>query len=262
MLFISLLTASPFLGVEENDLNTFDFTTIDRDMETSAVGEYIKGTLEDSRTPCPFINALANHGYINRNGRDIVLNEFQKVLEKKANIGGTVAGLLVGFVKSKSTKNAQGQDVFDLRVLNEHNFIEHDTSLTRKDLSVEPVQDNVAVDLELVDQLLSYSEDGYLTVENIVEARQQRHQQCRSGPGFGMNDQNWFTANGETIFLASVMGGALSGDKDKISVDYVKSFFIEEKFPEGWAPRRSNLGVLPFMSKIDWVKRLQKDFQQ
>ena len=42
---------------------------------TERLGQYMPPLTTDSRGPCPGLNTLANHGLINRNGKDIVSDD-------------------------------------------------------------------------------------------------------------------------------------------------------------------------------------------
>lgn len=85
----------------------------------------------DVRSPCPGLNALANHGFLHHDGRNMTLPHLLEGLAAGLNMGAdfTVliggAGLLSGDVVSGA---------FDLNDLDQHNFpIEHDASLSRQD---------------------------------------------------------------------------------------------------------------------------------
>jgi hypothetical protein len=43
-------------------------------------GEYRQSGANDVRSPCPVLNALANHGYLHRDGRNITSNELNAAL--------------------------------------------------------------------------------------------------------------------------------------------------------------------------------------
>ncbi|KAI7531913.1 hypothetical protein KC331_g13849, partial [Hortaea werneckii] len=87
----------------------------------------------DVRSPCPGLNALANHGFIPRNGKDMTLPILIKGLKAGMNMAPdfTIAIGGVGLLSSDSPDTARA---FDLDDLDQHNFpIEHDASLSRQD---------------------------------------------------------------------------------------------------------------------------------
>jgi hypothetical protein len=86
----------------------------------------------DVRSPCPGLNSLANHGFINRNGSYLTIPQL---------IAGGKAGLNMGADFMTAIGGAgllshpnPSEAYFDLNDLDEHNFpIEHDGSLSRED---------------------------------------------------------------------------------------------------------------------------------
>ncbi|KAI8168236.1 putative sterigmatocystin biosynthesis peroxidase stcC [Colletotrichum sp. SAR 10_70] len=87
----------------------------------------------DLRSPCPGINALANHGLLPRDGRDIDLDVLGAATALGFNMDHETM-LLVGIpaLKTSTTGNAS---TFHLSDVNQHmpQVIEHDGSLTRDD---------------------------------------------------------------------------------------------------------------------------------
>ncbi len=97
------------------------------------VGEWHPAGPGDHRSPCPGLNALANHGYINRNGRNITRNDIEAAAYKALGVGYDVTAI--------ATINAQiAAEIFPNGVMSSlwalnatHNVIEHDASLSRND---------------------------------------------------------------------------------------------------------------------------------
>jgi hypothetical protein len=72
------------------------------------------------RSPCPGLNALANHGFINHNGKDLTIPHLITGLSRGLNIGPdftTVIGAL-GLLSSPDPLAG----AFDLNDLDQHNF--------------------------------------------------------------------------------------------------------------------------------------------
>lgn len=144
------------------------------------VGEYAPPSPGDSRSPCPGLNALANMGYLPRDGRGISPEMIQQAALE-------AYGLSVDLVKI-ATDNALETGVFrgGLLTLGDlsgtHNVIEHDVSLTRLDKGVgEYVKPNVA----LIDELLSQRDGDFITTSDIVLHRRKQFMRSKSGtPGF------------------------------------------------------------------------------
>lgn len=89
-------------------------------------------TSSDSRSPCPGLNALANHGILPRDGKNIDLPTLVVAAYKGFSLA-EAATVLVGSVglKASTTGNAS---TFHLADLDHHEIIEHDGSMTRADI--------------------------------------------------------------------------------------------------------------------------------
>lgn len=93
---------------------------------------YQAPTSTDSRSPCPGLNALANHGILPRDGKNIDLAALVVATYKGFSLAEDAA-TLVGTVglKSSTTGNASTMNLEDL---NHHEIIEHDGSMSREDI--------------------------------------------------------------------------------------------------------------------------------
>jgi hypothetical protein len=106
----------------------------------------------DVRGPCPALNSLANHGFIRRNGKDITVNALVRALAMALNVSEDLAEkVATGALRTSSSATSR---TFNLDDLGKHNIIEHDGSLSRKDLSVDG--DNVSFNKEIFEEFLSY----------------------------------------------------------------------------------------------------------
>lgn len=86
----------------------------------------------DVRSPCPGLNSLANHGFINRNGKHMTVPDLVAGGKAGLNMGADFMAAIGAAGILSNPNPAEGY--FDLNDLNEHNFpIEHDGSLSRQD---------------------------------------------------------------------------------------------------------------------------------
>ena len=82
------------------------------------------------RTPCPMLNALANHGFINRAGKNITRDILKPVLMDVIGFDEEVADIL--FDAGRDTTGNPENDHFDFADVNVHGpppLLEHDGSL-------------------------------------------------------------------------------------------------------------------------------------
>lgn len=77
------------------------------------------------------LNALANHGYIARDGRDISLLDLQTGFNESVHFVADILVVVGNVALTLST--TKNQSTFDLIDLAAHNVIEHDASLSRND---------------------------------------------------------------------------------------------------------------------------------
>lgn len=86
----------------------------------------------DVRSPCPGLNALANHGFIHHDGKNMTLPHLVEGLAAGLNMGADFT-IAIGGAGLLSSPNPLG-GAFDLNDLDQHDFpIEHDASLSRQD---------------------------------------------------------------------------------------------------------------------------------
>jgi hypothetical protein len=88
---------------------------------------------DDLRGPCPGLNALANHGFLPRDGKNLTLPTTVKGLAA-INVTTETATLLTLAALKTSSDPASG--AFTLADLGKHGFIEHDGSLSREDTAL------------------------------------------------------------------------------------------------------------------------------
>ena len=105
----------------------------------------------DSRSACPMLNALSNHGVLPHDGKNITFRELNTVVRQSFNFAPSFCFFVPKFT-ADFLDRSYWTDKFDLADLSKHNEIEHDASLTRRDVALAP--DQGVPDQELVDELL------------------------------------------------------------------------------------------------------------
>lgn len=194
-----------------------------------------------SRGPCPFLNTIANHGYIPPSGRDITLPQLMIAMKKTLNLGP-----MFSFAVSSTALAFHGHQhpvtfercltLSDLGGRGGHVFIEHDASLTRRDVDL---GDNTHLDQEMYQNLLSIA-DGKsdITLDQLVEYRKKvEAASAKRNPHFTWSFLQRFGSYQEAIFLPVCFGNG----KDSVSVATVKSIFGEERFPDDFKPSKTPL---------------------
>lgn len=235
-------------------------------------GDYAPPKSSDRRSPCPAINALANHGYIPRDGRNVRANEIYHGLRHQIGISPSLSAIFAypifleqqpadykakmswwsmltqpivymfgGFgMREPGQKDSNGVDVLNLDQLGLHNKVEHDVSLSRLDTAQ---GDNTSPNPKLIEQLLDASTDGkIITSSDFIELRRKRYaQQQKDNPELDFKDPQIKVACSEIALILKVFGNG-----EDVPVDYVRAFFQDGRLPrdEGWLKRNWGLGVL------------------
>lgn len=146
--------------------------------------EYVPPGHGDSRSACPMLNAMANHGILPHDGKNITFTELNTKVNQTFNFAPSFCFFVPKFAAGY-LKKSYWRDRFDLAELSLHadNAIEHDASLTRKDYALEP--DQGKIDQQLVDELLKEATgkmaDGsrLLTVPDLSRALSKRRADAR-----------------------------------------------------------------------------------
>ncbi|CZR54555.1 uncharacterized protein PAC_04439 [Phialocephala subalpina] len=194
--------------------------------------EYIPPKDSDSRSACPMLNAMANHGILPHDGKNITFKELNTKVRQSFNFAPSFCFFVPKF-SADFLNRSYWSGRFDLAELSLHNAIEHDASLTRRDAAL--VTDQGKPDLDLVDQLLKEATgkmaDGslLLTIPDLSRALSKRRVDCRkTNQGYTENlFHNMFgSANSSTML--TIFGGR---------IDDLTPMLREERFPEKWEPR-------------------------
>ena len=190
----------------------------------------------EHRGPCPALNALANDGYLPRDGK-VTVDQLVHALHERLGIAQSIAMLLAKVAMARHGKPGEGgARMLDLADLVEHGFIEHDASLTRPDSRD---GDAAAVCPPLLDQLVSLSQDGKtLTLEDLATAHQLRMAQSAAG-GHSVP----FKAGVLGTFEAALLYQVLRAN-GVVAITEAREFLGSEHIPADLAPRDIGWGSL------------------
>ncbi|SMQ46556.1 unnamed protein product [Zymoseptoria tritici ST99CH_1A5] len=202
----------------------------------------------DVRSPCPGLNALANHNFIHRDGRNMTIPHLVKGLAAGLNVGPDFT-IAIGGVGLFSSPNPLGGS-FDLNDLDQHNFpIEHDASLSRKDAFF---GNDYSYYDPFFQDVISFFPSGKTDIPGAAKAIANRTDDSEAtNPEFVYGAREFILRYGETSLYLQTMGGS---DTDGVAnVDYVRSLFEKERLPYalGWRPRKepitlNSLGLMIF----------------
>lgn len=184
------------------------------------------------RSPCPAINALANHGFIPRSGKGISKEMMVKALTNPETIHldpRTAAVFTAGAIAANPDHHAH---TFNLDHVNKHNFIEHDVSLSRGDSAF---GSNSAFNAERWNKVVDvYAEGGATTVSyhsaskaRFARLKESMEMHEKAGKDFKYGIKEVITSYGESALFLAVLG------RDGVApLQHVKIFF--GGFPLVW----------------------------
>ncbi|KAF9260745.1 Cloroperoxidase [Marasmius fiardii PR-910] len=183
----------------------------------------------DSRSACPALNALANHGILPRDGKNIPFTEMSRVVNESYNFAPSFCFFVPNY-SANFLKRDYNKDTFNLEELSQHNAIEHDASLTREDVHFN--QDQSKPHLPFVEELLSYAtgkdSEGHalLTADDIARYSAKRRADSQANnPEFTLETIHKFFGSSNNSTMLRIFGGR---------VDHLRTMLTEEKIPEGW----------------------------
>ncbi|KAI0725072.1 Cloroperoxidase [Fomitopsis betulina] len=197
--------------------------------------EYIAPTEKDSRSCCPFLNAMANHGILPRDGRNISFRDLNTRCHETFNFSPTFSFYVPHYAATMLERN-YWTDTFDLADLSAHNCIEHDASLCREDTYHNADQSKPSA--RLIEELLESASgpDGTLTkgdVSRMLSKRRAESKRTNGQYSQAMIHKIFGASNAST--LLTICGGRV---KD------LYPMLLEERIPDGWQPRVRNPGGL------------------
>ncbi|RPD61709.1 Cloroperoxidase [Lentinus tigrinus ALCF2SS1-7] len=182
----------------------------------------------DSRSPCPGLNAMANHGILPRNGKNIKFADLHTAIKNTYNISAPFSHFLPRGAAQLLDRDL-AHDSFDLSDVSVHNMIEHDASFCRDEIYRDVTQANIAS--SVLEGMLSSATGagGRLTASDMSRFLGKRRVQCRNdNPQFSLSLGQKFIGSTNAAFILKVFGGI---------VEDLRAFLLEERLPEGWEPR-------------------------
>ncbi|KAH9940292.1 hypothetical protein B0H21DRAFT_824871 [Amylocystis lapponica] len=211
----------------------------------------------DSRSPCPALNTLANHGYLPRDGNCITPRVILHALRDAYHLSWPLAWLLTygGFYLL-----GQRRKRICLADLARHNCIEHDASLVHPDVLHRGEYAPTSVSRDMLHRFLAHSADGaVMTPEDVARARVARE----AGYPKPMDKLHAEIARGEMAIalhlfsspaappprppLLARLKHALAPKTAPVATDadapqpgiplqHLHEWMHDERLPDGWAP--------------------------
>ncbi|TDZ74970.1 putative sterigmatocystin biosynthesis peroxidase stcC [Colletotrichum trifolii] len=187
---------------------------------------YVAPGASDRRSPCPALNILANHGYINRSGSFITAESATVAQMQAFNFSRPVAAGPVPAALAHATTGVDG--TFHLDDL-ARKPLDHDGSLSRGDLAL---GDNIHFNRTIWDSFVGRLPDEYVTWKQAAEAGAARLGDARrENPQFELDGAGVNATFEQMSGVLAAFGGSVEDGKARR--DWINASFVEERLP--WA---------------------------
>ncbi|KAI0959155.1 hypothetical protein AcW1_004071 [Taiwanofungus camphoratus] len=245
----------------------------------------------DSRSPCPALNSLANHGYLSRDGKCITPRDIMRALQNGFHLSLPLAWFLTygGFYLL-----GQRRKRICLADLARHNCIEHNASLAHPDVEHRDEYAPTEICPDLLGDFLRHARDGSLmTPEDVARARVRRestydtpmdplHAEIARGemaivlnlfnnpaPQLEVPADSAASKSSRSLWsklkrlvLSTITANANSPPLPGVPVDFLRTWMHEERLPDGWTPyhRLSLAKTVKMASRLrSAMKTLEKE---
>nr|ANZ54408.1 heme-thiolate peroxidase HTP4 [Leptoxyphium fumago] len=206
---------------------------------TGSFIEWAPAGPNDVRGPCPMMNTLANHGFLPHDGKNLTQEVVTKGLGDALNFD---AALIQVMFKQALPANPDfpNASFFDLNMLNTHNLLEHDASLSRLDAYF---GNNHVFNQQVFDQTKQYWVSPTINASHITNSKLARMLQSKAS-----NPTYKFTNTTEAFSIGEILAPFIAfGDVEMVTVarNLVIYFFENERLPVklGWS-RKTNAVAL------------------
>ncbi|KAL5490586.1 hypothetical protein ACEPAI_5419 [Sanghuangporus weigelae] len=207
----------------------------------------------DSRSPCPALNALANHSYIPHSGRCIPFFQLIRALRTVYNCSYLFAFVLsvVGFLwcGHRTGSGLSTRLALDLHDLARHGRIEHDGSLGHADAAPGQKYAPVVPDPERLASLLDAQGPRVkgpagvdaLSLLDLARVRHLRNTELARP----LDPLHAFITRGEVALILLALGVASNRDLEDLVVprERLEQWFTEERLPDDWEGPSTQIGL-------------------
>lgn len=170
------------------------------------------------------LNSLANHGYINRNGRDISISQLVQGLDEGLNLSPNSSQPVAELAVTTSTTG--NPNTLHLDDLNKHGVIEHDGSLSRNDVRF---GDNHSFNPRIFNSVAKFFGKDVISITAAAKARKARIAAARAAnPAFVFGAGEDQFSQFETALYLAVFG---KGTEGNAKTKWVEVMFREERLP-------------------------------
>ncbi|KAK4188448.1 Chloroperoxidase [Podospora australis] len=205
-------------------------------VSTSPPGhEYRPPGPHDSRSPCPGLNSLANHGFLPRSGKNIDFAAFRFANKHGFNFAPDTLHDTFQAALDFNFSTTGNRSTFNLEDLKTHDTIEIDGSLSRNDfffgddLHFDPVIWATTANRLGLHDCVNTEADKFVTVETAAIARAARVRDAKvANPHFNASKAQQTGSPGTSALYLASLWNETAGAVPKT---WVRSYFEKERLP-------------------------------
>ncbi|KAH7882745.1 Chloroperoxidase [Phlebopus sp. FC_14] len=208
---------------------------------------FVPASEGEKRSPCPALNALANHGYLPRDGKNIGLWQLIQAIRAVYNLSFPLAALLslAGILVCGHAMR------LDLDALAMHNKIEHDASLVHADATAGDAMAPIPVDRDLLRSFLAHADrHNGMSLHCLAQLRVDRETHLNTPLDLIHSE----IGTGEVA-----LGWLLLKDNNgQIPLSTLRQWYGEERIPENWSPPQKGVGIFDARQKANEVAQMME----
>lgn len=180
-----------------------------------------------SRSPCPVLNSLSNHGFLPRDGRNISQDQLNFAFTQALNLDEAVTVSLAKPTFNISTTGVAG--TVNLEDMKAHNVIEHDGSLSRADA----VTGNAnSFNSSIWNTVKAHFTGPTIDIKTMAAAHNDRLTAAKAmNPSFSLTQAQVKTSFAESAFILGTLGNDFQNPQT--STVFMETIFEQERFPFG-----------------------------
>ncbi|KAF2728159.1 Cloroperoxidase [Polyplosphaeria fusca] len=179
---------------------------------------YIRGDIGD-RGPCPGLNALANQGYLPRDGKNISISQVETALMAGLHMSTTLSSALARALRPL----CRSDGTFDLYDMRKHNVVEHDRSFTRLDIRQ---GDNFTFQPDMFQALLDDAKGGPITIRTLAKTYVRRKKESKAAGSPRLPLKLW------AVNLIQTVSFFHTAKVQPLTKETMTTFYTEERFPD------------------------------
>ncbi|KAG6354344.1 hypothetical protein INS49_004361 [Diaporthe citri] len=180
-----------------------------------------------SRSPCPVLNSLSNHGFLPRDGRNISQDQLNFAFTQALNIDEAVTVSLAKPTFNISTTGVAG--TVNLEDMKAHNVIEHDGSLSRAD---EVTGNANSFNPIIWNTVKAHFTGPTIDIKTMAAAHNDRIAAATAAnPNFSLTPAQVKTSFAESAFILGTLGNDFQNPQT--STVFMETIFEQERFPFG-----------------------------